>query len=174
MPYAPLDNQHLALRNRILQQMFGDHHDWLLQRLRARLGCRHDAADMASETFAQVVKMPDPQGIHEPRALLTTIAKRLVFASWRRRDLERAYLEALSQQAPGYEPSAEEQVQALETLSALDSMLAGLSPLGRSAFLYSQLESLTYAEIGARLGISAPRVHQYVAKGLTLCYLALE
>lgn len=174
MPSVPLDNPTLALRNRVLQQMFGDHHDWLLQRLRARLGCSHDAADMASETFAQVVKLPDPQGIQEPRALLTTIAKRLVFASWRRRDLERAYLEALGQQAPGYAPSAEEQVQALETLSALDSLLDGLSPLGRSAFLYSQLENLTYAEIGARLGISAPRVHQYVAKALTLCYLALE
>ena len=174
MPSAPLDNQRLALRNRVLQQMYGDHHDWLLQRLRARLGCCHDAADMASETFVQVVKLPDPQGIHEPRALLTTIAKRLVFATWRRRDLERAYLEALAQQVPGYEPSAEEQVQALDTLSSIDRMLDGLSPLGRSAFLYSQLENLTYAEIGARLGISAPRVHQYVAKALTLCYLALE
>lgn len=174
MPSVPLDNQRLALRNRVLQQMFGDHHDWLLQRLRARLGCSHDAADMASETFAQVVTLPDPQGIREPRALLTTIAKRLVFATWRRRDLERAYLEALAQQAPGYEASAEEQVQALETLLSLDRMLDGLSPLGRSAFLYSQLENLTYAEIGARLGISAPRVHQYVAKAMTLCYLALE
>ncbi|OLS61723.1 sigma-70 family RNA polymerase sigma factor [Pseudomonas putida] len=174
MTSALSDPQRLAIRNRVLQQMFGDHHDWLFQRLRARLGCCHDAADMASETFVQVVKLPDPQSIHEPRALLTTIAKRLVFASWRRRDLERAYLEALAQQAPGYEPSAQEQVQALETLGSIDRMLDGLSPLGRSAFLYSQLENLTYAEIGARLGISAPRVHQYVAKALTLCYLALE
>lgn len=174
MPSIPLDDQRLALRNRVLHQMFGDHHDWLLQRLRARLGCCHDAADMASETFAQVVQLPDPQAIQEPRALLTTIAKRLVFATWRRRDLERAYLEALAQQIPGYEPSAQEQVQAIETLAGLDRILDGLSPLGRSAFLYSQLENLTYAEIGARLGISAPRVHQYVAKALALCYLALE
>jgi RNA polymerase sigma-70 factor (ECF subfamily) len=165
---------HLSARNRVLTQLFGDHHHWLLTRLRARLGSRDDAADMASETFAQVVALPDPHAIHEPRALLTTIAKRLVFASWRRRDLERAYLEALAQQPAGHEPSAEEQAQALQALIVLDRLLDGLSPMGRSAFLYSQLDGLTYAEIGQRLGISAPRVHQYVVKALGLCYLALE
>ncbi|KQQ62514.1 sigma-70 family RNA polymerase sigma factor [Pseudomonas syringae] len=164
----------LSARNRVLHQLFGDHHNWLLGRLRARLGCREEAADMAAETFAQVVAAPDLQAIREPRALLTTIAKRLVFASWRRRDLERAYLETLAQQPFTYAPSAEEQAQALQALCALDSLLEGLSPMGRSAFLYSQLDGLTYAEIGQRLGISAPRVHAYVVKALGLCYLALE
>jgi RNA polymerase sigma-70 factor (ECF subfamily) len=129
---------------------------------------------MAAETFAQVVALPDPTAIHEPRALLTTIAKRLIFATWRRRDLERAYLETLAQQPLAHEPSAEEQAQALQALCALDKILHGLSPIGRSAFLYSQLENLTYAEIGQRLGISAPRVHQYIVKALSLCYLTME
>ncbi len=173
MPSSPAPHP-LNARNRVLHQLFGDHHGWLLQRLRARLNCGHDAADMAAETFAQVVALPAPHAIEQPRALLTTIAKRLIYASWRRRDLERAYLHALALEPLDYEPSAEEQVQALEALSALDRMLEGLSPLGRSAFLFSQLDNLTYAEIGARLGISAPRVHQYVVKALALCYLALE
>ena len=174
MPPPALDASRLTARNHVLHQLFGDHHGWLLGRLRARLGCGEDAADMAAETFAQVVAAPDPHAIREPRALLTTIAKRLVFASWRRRDLERAYLDALAQQPYAYAPSAQEQAQALQALSALDTLLEGLSPIGRSAFLYSQLEGLTYAEIGVRLGISAPRVHQYVVKALGLCYLALE
>jgi RNA polymerase sigma-70 factor (ECF subfamily) len=174
MTPTPLNAQQLISRNRVLRQLFGDHHSWLLSRLRARLGCHHDADDMASETFAQVVALPDPSGINEPRALLTTIAKRLIFASWRRRDLERAYLEVLAQQPLAHEPSAEEQAQALEALSALDRILEGLSPIGRSAFLYSQLDNLTYVEIGQRLGISAPRVHQYIVRALSLCYMALE
>ncbi|WP_200992374.1 sigma-70 family RNA polymerase sigma factor [Pseudomonas cichorii] len=173
IPTSP-DARRLNVRNRVLQQLFGDHHGWLQERLRARLGCHHDAADMAAETFAQVVALPEPHAIREPRALLTTIAKRLIFASWRRRDLERAYLEVLAQQPQGYEPSAEEQVQALEALSTIDQILDGLSPMGRSAFLYSQLDGMTYSEIGRALGISAPRVHQYVVKALGLCYLALE
>ncbi|MEE4462820.1 sigma-70 family RNA polymerase sigma factor [Azotobacter chroococcum] len=140
-----------------------------MRRLHARLGCAHDAADIASETFTQVVALEDPGAIREPRALLTTIAKRLVY-----RDLERAYLEALAQQPEAVQPSAEETVLVLEALTAIDQLLDGLSPKARAAFLYSQLEGLTYAEIATRLGVSVTRVHQYVVKGLTTCYLALE
>ncbi|SEI50579.1 RNA polymerase sigma-70 factor, ECF subfamily [Azotobacter beijerinckii] len=170
-PSLPLPS---ALRLQVLHRLFGEHHGWLLGRLRARLGCAHDAADIASETFTQVVALEDPGAIREPRALLTTIAKRLIYASWRRRDLERAYLEALAQQPEAVQPSAEETVLALEALAAIDQLLDGLSPKARAAFLYSQLEGLTYAEIASRLGVSVTRVHQYVVKGLTTCYLALE
>lgn len=71
----------LTLRQTLLHQLFGDHHGWLFERLRARLRCPADAADMASETFAQVAALDDPHAIREPRALLTTIAKRLIYAS---------------------------------------------------------------------------------------------
>lgn len=163
-----------TLRAQVLHRLFGEHHGWLLGRLCARLGCRHDAADIASETFTQMVALSDPGAIREPRALLTTIAKRLIYASWRRRDLERAYLEALAQQPEASHPSPEEAALALEALTAIDHLLDGLSPKARAAFLYSQLEGLTYAEIAARLGVSVTRVHQYVIKGLTTCYLMLD
>lgn len=153
----------------MLHRLFGDHHGWLLGRLQARLGCRHDAADMAAETFVQIVALPDPQAIREPRALLTTIAKRLIYASWRRRDLERAYLEALALQPEALEPSPEERALAMETLLAVDALLDGLSPRARAAFFYSQLDGMKYADIAALLGVSTIRVRQYVAKGLKLC-----
>lgn len=163
-PLARLD-----ARQKLLHQLFGDHHGWLLGRLRARLGCACDAADMASETFVHVVALHDPQAIREPRALLTTIAKRLMYASWRRRDLERAYLEALAGGPEQFAPSAEAQMLAIETLIEIDRLLQGLSSRARAAFLYSQLDGLTYAEIARELGVSAPRVHQYVAQGLRCC-----
>ncbi len=158
-----------ALRQQVLHRLFGEHHGWLLGRLHARLGCRHDAADMAAETFVQVVALPDPQAIREPRALLTTIAKRLIYASWRRRDLERAYLEALALQPEALEPSPEERALVMETLLTLDALLDGLSPKARAAFFYSQLDGMKYADIAAILGVSTIRVRQYAAKGLTLC-----
>lgn len=158
-----------ALRQQVLHRLFGDHHGWLLGRLQARLGCRHDAADMAAETFVQIVALPDPQAIREPRALLTTIAKRLIYASWRRRDLERAYLEALALQPEALEPSPEERALAMETLLAVDALLDGLSPRARAAFFYSQLDGMKYADIATLLGVSTIRVRQYVAKGLKLC-----
>lgn len=162
----------LNARQNLLHQLFGDHHGWLLDRLRARLGCPSDAADMASETFVQVVALDDPHSIREPRALLTTIAKRLMYASWRRRDLERAYLDALANEPQQYAPSAEQQALAIEALIEIDRLLEGLSSRARAAFLYSQLDGLTYAEIARELGVSAPRVHQYVVQGLRACFEA--
>jgi RNA polymerase sigma factor (sigma-70 family) len=163
MPYA------LSSRNQLLHRMFGEHHGWLLGRLRLRLGCRHDAADMAAEAFAQVVALPDPHGIREPRALLSTIAKRLIFASWRRRDLERAYLEALAAEPEPLAASAEDHYLVMEALMEIDRLLDGLSTRARAAFLSSQLDGLTYAHIAAELGVSVTRVHQYVVQGLKAC-----
>lgn len=143
-----------------------------MDRLRLRLGCQHDAADMAAETFAQVVAMPDPQAIREPRALLTTIAKRLLFARWRRRDLERAYLEALAAEEPSFAPSEEEHYLVVESLLEIDRLLSELSSKARLAFLYSQVDGRTYASIAEELGVSIPRVQQYVIQGLKACYRA--
>ncbi|MCT8962042.1 sigma factor-like helix-turn-helix DNA-binding protein [Pseudomonas veronii] len=150
--------------------MFGEHHSWLLERLRLRLHCREDAADMAAETFAQIVALPDPHAIREPRALLSLIGKRLMFARWRRNDVERAYLEALASLPELTVPSPEEHWVVMEALMAVDQLLDGLSSKARAAFLYSQIDGLTYACIAEELGVSVTRVHQYVVQGLTACY----
>ncbi|SDH39136.1 RNA polymerase sigma-70 factor, ECF subfamily [Pseudomonas flavescens] len=163
----------LRSRTLILHTLFGEHHGWLFERLRSRLGCRDEAADLASETFAQLVAMPRPQGIREPRALLTTIAKRLMFDTWRRRDLERAYREAMAAEPERLAPSPEEQHLLLETLLEIDRLLDGLSSKARAAFLYSQLDGLTYVRIAEELGVSVTRVHQYVVQGLKACYQAV-
>lgn len=169
---------HIALnsvsaRQTVLHSLFGDHHGWLLNRLRGRLGCTHDAADIAAEVFAQVVALPEPQAIREPRALLTTIAQRLMYDSWRRRDLERAYLEALALQPEAFEPSPEVRALTIEALLQIDTLLADLSPRARTAFLCSQVDGMKYADIAALIGVSTIRVRQYVAKGLKLCCQSL-
>ncbi len=157
-------------RQQALHRLFGEHHSWLLDRLRLRLNCREDAADLAAETFAQVVALPDPHAIREPRALLSLIGKRLIFARWRRNDVERAYLDALASLPEPVAPSPEEHWLVMEALMAVDRLLEGLSSKARAAFLYSQLDGLTYARIAEELDVSVTRVHQYVVQGLTACY----
>jgi RNA polymerase sigma-70 factor (ECF subfamily) len=61
----------------------------------------------------------------------------------------------------------------LETLVAIDAMLDGLSTKARRAFLLSQLDGMTYAEIAAETGVSVSRVRQYMSQALTRCYAAL-
>ena len=109
------------------QQLFTGHHAWLLSRLKARLRNTAEAQDVASETFLRVVAAPNPVPIDEPRAFLTTIAKRLLFTLWRRRELEQAYLQAMSESPPEQAPSPEERALLLETLDTIAHALDGLT-----------------------------------------------
>ncbi|HHQ2518463.1 sigma-70 family RNA polymerase sigma factor [Pseudomonas aeruginosa] len=160
-------------RNRLVGLMFQNDYSWLSGRLRRYLGCPHSAEDIASETFLKVLALPDPASIREPRALLTTIARRLMYDGWRRQDLERAYLESLAGLPEALAPSAEEQAQVVETLLCLERMLAGLSPKARAAFIHSQIGGLTYVEIAGLLEVSVSRIHQYMVEGFKQCYQVL-
>jgi RNA polymerase sigma-70 factor (ECF subfamily) len=155
-----------------LSDVFRSDYRWLTEKLRHRLGCSFRAEDVASEVFVQLAALPDVQAVREPRALITTIAQRVLYDIWRRRDLERAYLNALAHKPEEFHPSPEERTILLESLLAVDRALAGLSSKARQAFLYSQLDGLTYAQIAERLGVSASMVRQYMAQALHCCYLA--
>jgi RNA polymerase sigma-70 factor (ECF subfamily) len=76
-----------------VESLYHDHHSWLTGWLRRRLGCPDSAADLAQDTFIRVLSAREPAAIIEPRAFLTTLAKRVLFNHYRRQDLERAYLE---------------------------------------------------------------------------------
>ena len=60
-----------------------------------------------------------------------------------------------------------------ESLLAIDRMLDGLSRQAKSVFVYSQIDGLTYSQIGERLGLSLGRVHQLMAEALRCCYQEL-
>lgn len=109
----------------------------------------------------------------EPRAFLTTVAKRVLFNFYRRQDLERAYLDALAHMPEHVAPSEEERAIILQTLVELDQLLDGLPVQVKRAFLLAQLDGLTYAQIGAELGISIATVKRHLNKAAMRCYFAL-
>lgn len=155
----------------LVADLYASHRGWLQRWLRRQLGCPEQAADLTHDTFVSLLVRPCTPD--EPRAYLLTIARRLVFETWRRRDLERAWIDALAQLPQALAPSEEEHAIVLETLCAIDALLDGLSANARRAFLLSQLDGLTYAEIAAQLGVSVSRVRQYMNQALTRCYAAL-
>lgn len=109
----------------------------------------------------------------EPRAFLLAIAKGLLFDYFRRAALEQAYLTELMLIPEAEQPSIEEQQMILEDLRNIDRLLGKLSSKARAAFLYNRLDGLGHAEIAERLGVSVPRVRQYLAQGVRQCYIAL-
>ena len=157
-----------------VQLLYTGHHQWLQQRLQHRLGNAADAQDMAADTFVCVLtSATPPDAIREPRAFLTTIAKRLLINHWRRRDLERSYLEALGAQPEPLMPSPEELAVLQETLAHVANALDGLSLPAQQAFLLSQLDGLGYEAIAERLGISHSTVRRHMAEGFRRIALAL-
>lgn len=156
-----------------IESLYSDHHLWLKGWLHRRLGSAEQAGDLAHDTFVRLLNSDRVPGtLAEPRAYLTTVAQRLVSNHWRREKLERAYLEALAQRPPEAGLSPEARAILLETLFELDCLLDGLPVIVREAFLLSQLDGQTHAQVADALGISIPTVKRYIVKALQRCYFA--
>ncbi|AJK48593.1 sigma-70 family RNA polymerase sigma factor [Burkholderia plantarii] len=165
------DDDPARLRSAWLANEFRVSYGWLKAKLQRRVGSPADAEDLAASSFEALAGVDDPPAIREPRAWLTVIAQRLTFEMWRRRDLERAYQNALLNVEAPLAPSAESVVEISQALFLMDQALDGLPPKVKSAFIYSQIDGLTYAEIADRLGVSSSMVRKYIAQALAQCFL---
>lgn len=159
--------------NTSVEVLYQAHLNWLTGWLRRKLGCPDSAADLAQDTFMRVLTARETPQIIEPRAFLTTLAKRVLFNHYRRQDLERAYLEALAQMPEQVAPCEEERAIILQTLMELDQLLDGLPRPVKRAFLLAQVDGLTYPQIASELGISVATVKRHLNKAAMRCYFAL-
>ncbi|WP_210641562.1 RNA polymerase sigma factor [Pseudomonas sp. Tri1] len=153
--------------------LYRDHRGWLLAWLRRNVACAQRAEDLSQDTFVRLLGREELKAPREPRAFLVAIAKGLLFDYFRRAALEQAYLSELMLIPEAEQPSVEEQQIILEDLKHIDRLLGQLSSKARAAFLYNRLDGLGHAEIAERLGVSVPRVRQYLAQGIRQCYIAL-
>lgn len=152
------------------ESLYREHHNWLYQWLRRKLGSNCDAADIAQDTFMRLLARQQPVQMDTPRAYLSTIARGLVVDHWRRRELEFAWKETLAAMPEAEAPSPEVRALFLEALIEIDRLLDSLKPQIREAFLLAQLDGLTCPQIATRLGISLATVERHLAKALRACY----
>lgn len=158
-------------RHQLLSGEFRRSYGWLTATVQRLVGSRNDAEDLAASAFTELAAL-DEAGVaqvRQPRALLTTIARRLTFEFWRRRDLERDYLAQLALTPEQFDASPEELCIAIDELLRIDAALRSISRKAREAFILSQFEELGYAEIAQRLGVSVSMVRKYVAQALMCC-----
>ena len=161
------------LHRELVGALYRDHRGWLLSWLRRNVACPQRAQDLTQDTFVRLLGRSELQAPREPRAFLAAIAKGLLFDYFRRAALEQAWLNELMLIPEAEQPSPEAQQLILEDLNAIDRLLGKLSSKSRAAFLHSRIDGLTHGEIAERLGVSVPRVRQYLAQGMRQCYIAL-
>ncbi len=155
-----------------LQTLYTEHHGWLTRLLHRRLGCSADAADLAQDAFVRLLHKPRRFDSHEgARAYLSTVARGLCVDLWRRRELERAWLETLAAQPEALEPSAETRALLFEALLEVDTMLRKLPEKVASAFVMGIVCGMTDREIAERLGVSDRMVRKYTAQAMLHCML---
>lgn len=164
--------------NQAVHALYAEHHGWLFGWLRKKLGCPHNAADLSHDTFLRILASRDALGtLREPRAFLTTTARRLIIDRARRKQIEEAYLRELAltiEMLEGYQQSPEQILLTLEALEQITFVLDGLGLTARQVFLLHFLEGLRQSEIASRLQISERMVRKHLMNALVHCNHALD
>lgn len=152
--------------------LYVDNHSWVQQWINRRLGNASDAAELAQDVFVRLLVKPREFDSDEhARAYLSRVSLHLCVDFWRRKQLERAWAEALAQLPESHWPSSEHQVIILETLGQLQDMLERLPPNVAEAFSLSQLHGMGYRDIALQLGVSERTVTKYIAQAMFQCAL---
>lgn len=160
-----------------VEEMYTAHQGWLRTWLRRKVGSHDQAADLAHDTFAKVLaNRAQVVTIREPRAYLTTLARRLLIDHARHQEVEQIYLAELakSAQTMDMEPSPEEIHSAVQALRHFSDALTSLSPKVREAFLLHYINELTQPEVAIKLGVSVRMVQKYLAQALLKCQAAFN
>lgn len=158
----------------LIDSIYREHHGWLLGWFLRRLSGSSQAADLAHDTFVRLITSRELAQVREPRAFLRTLAHGVIVNHWRRADVERAWAEAVAAQPELLAPSPEERMIAVEMLCRIDAMLNTLSDKARKAFLLSQIDGRTYAEIALEFGVSDRMVKKYMAQAMLQCLVLAQ
>lgn len=163
--------------------MFEHYYRELLHFLTRKLRDGDAAADLAQESYARVYAAQKAgEAVRDPRALLYRTARNLVVDRHRHEQVRLGVESPLpdtdpaepdAQPAPAaYEPEALAASQ--QAVGQLVATIEALPPRCREAFLLNRFEGLSYAEVAARMGVSAKAVEQHIRHALDACARARD
>lgn len=150
-----------------INTLYQAHHAWLVEWLRRRIGCVHNAKDLAQDTFLKVIdRTSGGYAINEPKAFLSRVAHDLMVDQVRRRDIEKAYIDALTHLPSQQVDSDEERMIIVQALMRIDALFDGQHRHVRTVFLYSRLQGMTHVEIAKKMGVSLRTVETYMSQAI--------
>lgn len=163
-----------ALLNEHINGLYKEHQSWLYGWLCRKMQNQHDAADLTQDTFVKIMLHYADYYYQEPRALLTTIAKSLMSNHYRRKRIEMAYLNTLTEQQKRVTIPLEQHILLIETLCELYEIIENMPQRQKQVFILSQLQGLGYDAIARQLDISVSTIKRDLTKAMAVCFMAME
>lgn len=154
--------------------LYATHAEWLQGWLRRRIHCPQRASDLTQDTFCRLLERADQLALATPRSYLTTVARRLLIDDARRRDVERAVLDAACAHGDSVEHLTPERVlEAVQLLDRVVRVMEALPKQARKAFYLRRIVGLEQSQIAARLGVSLSTVKRHIALANAECLALL-
>jgi RNA polymerase sigma-70 factor (ECF subfamily) len=139
---------------------------------RRRIRSKGDAQDLTQEVYLRILRVSETEVLRNPEAYLYTVARNLVKEQAVLERQQKAQIDVESPQAeaeladlPVLEDTADAEIRR----QRLGEVLGQLSAKCQAAVLMQYREGLSYAEIGARLGVSTNMVKKYLVQALAHC-----
>ena len=155
-----------------LETLARRYHAELVRFLSARLRSEQDAADLAQEAYARLLRYEGQCSGDDLRRMLFRIANNLLTDHWRWRRLRGADthvpLDELVNPDSG-EPSLVRQLAGEQQLARLEEMILAMPDKRRTVFVLSRIHGLTNVEVAKRCGISTKTVEKHIAIALAEC-----
>jgi RNA polymerase sigma factor (sigma-70 family) len=153
-------------RARELERIFREHNDALVRFIAARLGSKHEAAEVAQEAYVKVLSLEECEAVSYLRAFLFKTAANLATDRLRARS-RRGWVADDSQGDQAiFELSPEREIAGKQSLERLRRAIDELPTKCREAFLLYRIEDLSCAEIAVRMGLQERMVWRYIARAL--------
>lgn len=147
------------------------HYAELLRVLRARLRSEQDAADLAQEAYARLLRYEGQFKGDELRRTLFRIAGNLLTDHWRWSRLRSAdkHLPIDDLSVASSEPGHDRRLAAEQRLARLEEVVLAMPEKRRTVFILSRIQGLSNSQVAEHCRISIKTVEKHLAVALAEC-----
>lgn len=172
MVYLP--EQQDGPRNVTLDLLFKEHETALRAFLRVRMVNQDDIEDLIQDVYIRLAKVNDliekvNRRNGSTRAYLFSIANNLVIDHARRRAVRQKYVNEQqldNQDSYTGKETPEDYMMAEQELKRIKTVIMGLKPKVRRAFLLSRFRYMSYGQVAEEMDIPVKRVEKYISEAL--------
>jgi RNA polymerase sigma factor (sigma-70 family) len=156
----------------LVARLFAQHGGALRAFFYRRALSRPDAAELAQEVYARMLRISDADAIRNPEAYLYTVANNLMreYRVLAQRAAQRVSIDDEAWQERLAElPALSGEIDGERRIARLREVLRQLPPKCHAALVLQYWHEMSYEQIAQQLGVSPHTVKKYLTQALALC-----